>query len=277
MRLVFILLIATQILNAQEYAFQIEFEDNAGNKDSIVVGLDSLATLGIDSIFGEVNIKDIPFSDGLDVRLTDEETTGYHSTYHTKKQIVGLKCYVLEINLKTNNYPIIARWNKDELFEQDPIRKAVFTGIHPGGWWDTEGISNLDRVNLIEMDSVIFTANFTKDIVDESFSYINEENDTISVFWFTFDPPIGGSTENQKNNEQIVLYPNPTHEEVNIINMTNQKIESTSLYTRLGVKRIKKAEIFESIIYLSDLETGLYWLVIEFENSRKIVRKIFKY
>lgn len=55
-----------------EFKFYLAFEDSAGNKDTIWLGYDSSATLGIDTLFGEENIKGIPFNEPFEVRISND-------------------------------------------------------------------------------------------------------------------------------------------------------------------------------------------------------------
>ncbi|HQD34550.1 MAG TPA: hypothetical protein PKU81_03570, partial [Bacteroidales bacterium] len=55
-----------------EFKFYLAFEDSAGNKDTIWLGYDPSATLGIDILFGEENIKGIPFNEPFEVRISND-------------------------------------------------------------------------------------------------------------------------------------------------------------------------------------------------------------
>src|SRR5690554_7600324 len=52
-----------------EFEFQLYFEDAAGNRDTVTLGYDQLATDTINSQFGEVNLLNTPWGNGLDVRI----------------------------------------------------------------------------------------------------------------------------------------------------------------------------------------------------------------
>ncbi|MBL7792650.1 MAG: hypothetical protein JNK77_10025, partial [Saprospiraceae bacterium] len=90
----------------QDLEFVMYFEDSAGYRDSLILGLYSQATLGIDDFLGEENIINQAYQEGLDVRVTDEwikRYTGSGGTYHTKKQIIDQYNEILTIDIKTDN------------------------------------------------------------------------------------------------------------------------------------------------------------------------------
>ena len=72
--LFFCLLVGT---HAQEFAFELIFEDNAGNLDTLMLGYDSLATDSVDAAFGEANVVNEPFKPGLDVRVKRWSTSAW--------------------------------------------------------------------------------------------------------------------------------------------------------------------------------------------------------
>ena len=56
------------LLNAQQFSTQFYFTDTLGNQDTVTVGFNPGATRGVDIAFGEVDMQDVPFSNGLEVR-----------------------------------------------------------------------------------------------------------------------------------------------------------------------------------------------------------------
>lgn len=70
-----VLLIAAYTATAQilepKIKFTLRFEDAIGNKDSVIVGYDSLAAPYIDLDFGEVDLTEVPFDSIFEVRGAD--------------------------------------------------------------------------------------------------------------------------------------------------------------------------------------------------------------
>ncbi len=67
-----IILCLLSAAQGQSFSFQLFFSDAQGNRDTIILGTDDLATDTIDTALGEVNIIGLPIDSGLDIRITDE-------------------------------------------------------------------------------------------------------------------------------------------------------------------------------------------------------------
>lgn len=84
----------------------------------------------------------------------------------------------------------------------------------------------------------------------------------------------GNSIDDEKNNDfdNVLIYPNPVGDRINIkLNGTYPEIKSVQIYTVLG-QLIKEVNLSQSTsIDISDLQTGIYFLVIN--NQRKIFVK----
>src|SRR5690554_7621468 len=120
-----------------EFEFQLYFEDAAGNRDTVTLGYDQLATDTINSQFGEVNLLNTPWGNGLDVRIgnliyhdgawgvTNNTPPIYdfsdsinENTYLTKKKIIEHVCDLqfenasrrVSIQFTSNDFPIVVKW-----------------------------------------------------------------------------------------------------------------------------------------------------------------------
>ncbi|MEO6303153.1 MAG: hypothetical protein ABIP51_08260, partial [Bacteroidia bacterium] len=67
LKIVIIVMASVSAYNAQEFVSQLNFMDALGNKDSIIVGYDPLATDSLDTAFNETDIKNTPINSLLDV------------------------------------------------------------------------------------------------------------------------------------------------------------------------------------------------------------------
>ncbi len=235
------------LLYSQEFSTTIYFSDNVGNTDSIIVGYDPAATDSVDTAFGEVNIIDEPWDTVFDVRITDEmlarnsiNDSDSVGNYHLKKQIVQFNCDSfqshgrLSIDILCKHWPVTAYWDSS-IFNLSCINGSVLTSVPPGGWWDVVGSpSNLGRAELSSKDSVTFSSNY-------SYGYINEDNDTISVFLFVFEDSsfLDMSTESKKIH-RIKVYPNPVKGEQIFLDHDSDEqpvyIELIDLYGRVVYK-----------------------------------------
>ncbi len=192
--LIFLGVIATSNLTyGQEFSFEMYFEDSLGNKDTLIMGYDILATDTIDSIFGEINIVSVPLDSVFGVRITNEWYSGGYETFHTKKQIVSYNCVswpytIVTVDIKTKNWPVTASWD-DTVFYDTCRNGSVFTSVNPGGWWDTGSPSNLDRVQLKHQNQVTFSIQvetYSNGSFNDNYAYSNGIGDTLSVFWVGF-------------------------------------------------------------------------------------------
>ena len=64
----------------------------------------------------------------------------------------------IEIDIKANHGPVTASW--DHLLFIDSCNEgSVFTSVGQSEWWDVGSPSNIDRVNLREINEVRFSSN----------------------------------------------------------------------------------------------------------------------
>lgn len=256
--------LALRFTYAQEFSFSMHFEDAAGNKDTLVLGYDLYGTDSIDNAFGEINIKSQPLNNNFDVRITDElesrsHNPAYASTYHTKKQIIRHPCYpigygypVVYVDIKCTHWPVKASWDST-IFNDSCRIESLITSINPGGWWDVSSISNLSRVLLKDQPQVTFTPNFINNEVFEESSYINGNQDTISVFWIALGGNLIAKINEMgiKNNEYyfnilnnnliINLNDNQTFvEEIEIISISGKAIQSNKKSNNINISQLKK-------------------------------------
>lgn len=270
---------------AQQFSFQMNFVDVAGNTDSIIIGYDVNGTDTIDALFGETNIIGVSLNNTLDVRVSNEwynrtylATSG---SYQTKKQIVSYNCDgfwspIQTIDIRTQHWPVTMTWN-NSLFMDSCRNGSVFTSIKPGGWFDTSSPSDLFKQDLISNNSVTFTSNFSGSY-DENFAYINNNGDTIPVFWQSFidSARLYISTQEISNfKPHFRVYPNPTTEKISIqIPQQFGKENSIEMFSWLGQRVIKTK--MTNDINLSLLESGLYLIIVSNENGHKLSTRILK-
>lgn len=129
------------------------FEDAVGNKDSIIVGYDTLANVQYNPDFGELNIT-APFDSIFEVRATHLDK--YMSDYITSKKIVGgagaylnlPKCYAVErmvFYVQAKYQPFTISWNQ-KVFDNICIKNSFFYTdkarelIDPFAWLELPGL-----------------------------------------------------------------------------------------------------------------------------------------
>ena len=278
--LLFLLILVNYgFLTAQEFSFEIFFEDSAGNQDSIILGYDDAATFGIDSSFGEINIINVPYSAGLDVRVTDEWSNRENSippTFHTKKQIYQEACpnnfLIPVIDIVTDNWPVTATWD-NSLFNDVCRNGSVFTSIHPLGWWDTGSPSDLLRVVLSDVNEVTFTSNYDGDF-NPAYAYINDNGDIIPIYWQTFGDQSIILSISENYETDIKIFPNPTND------FLYYEIDAPELISEINIYDIngRKQNIQDSdnSLDLKILTSGIYFIEFFFKDNRREMRQIIK-
>lgn len=275
-----IILLFSHFANGQEFSFKMYFEDAIGNKDTLEFGYDIKGTDTIDSIFGEINIIETPLDSVFDVRISDAFWNNGNGTFQTKKQIIqnnNCTCFsFITIDFKCNNWPITATWD-NTVFNDVCRNGSVLTSVHPGGWWDTGSPSDLWRAELLNTNQVTYTSNYYSGQFDENYAYVNDQNDTISVFWQAF----GDSTilmvglEEFITNNEINVFPNPAISYTTIqFGNEDLKIENVQVLNINGVSQPIK--VTGKNIDLTKVPTGLYFIQLTPSNGETITRKLIK-
>ena len=274
-----------------EFKFYLAFEDSAGNKDTIWLGYDPSATLGIDTLFGEENIKGIPFNEPFEVRISNEwyfmpydtlpnasDTFSYcsdGSLYHTKTQIYNFNPYSsgtsqIYINILCKNFPIIVRWGNSYNFLSDSLYGTLLTNWFPGGWFDYPG-TMYDQwpTFLRETDTTIFNV--------LPYRYIDANNDTISLLFFAFlskEQLNVGVDQFIPQTKLIEIFPNPFKDKIIITLSSDIDISEINfmVYNSIGQKILYNSNLKNNqiIIDLADEPNGLYYLIIM--DNNKIIR-----
>lgn len=274
-----IVLLFVQLATAQEFSFQMFFEDAAGNKDTLTIGYDPNGTDTIDAQLGEVNIISTPLDSAFDVRITNEwfnrEAYGMPGTFHTKNQIVkkqpcGFITSINSIDILTDNWPVAVHWDST-VFNDSCLNGSLFTSVNPGGWWDTPGFVAV----LAGQSHIVFIPN--EDSFSNSYNYINDSNDTLDVFWQTFGdstlliPSVGEL--NLKN--QVDLFPNPAGRILNYtLNRQGAEIEYVRLFDIAG--KPVQVSMQENSIDLTGVRDGIYFIQFHMSGLPAITRTIIK-
>lgn len=246
------------------------FKDAMGNRDTLTLGYDTAATKLIDAAFGEVNIIGVPLDSVFDVRITDESIWGgqQQGTFHTKKQITYYDCdspsYNLQsIDIKAKYWPVTTTWNKS-IFN-DSCKDWSYFSSFAG---DLGGPSNLGMAMLVNKDSVTFTSN-----ADAGwggfFSYINNTNDTISVFLQSFADSITAiqSVKELPKIKGIKVFPNPATNSISISLDQSFGVSTTiCLYNMYGRHVLSTSQ--KENIDVTNLPSGLYLVRVSDKYGR---------
>jgi hypothetical protein len=253
------------------------FEDAIGNQDTLTLGYDLNGTDTIDSIFGEININDVPLDSSFDVRISN--FLWAEGDFQIKKQIVNNNCpwfNHISIEFSCNNWPVTASWD-ESLFTDSCRNGSVLTSVHPGFWWDNNGPSDLYIQELSLTDQVTFSSNTSTDGLDEYYNYVTDQLDTISVFWFAFADSTLLSTSiiEIPNNVGISVYPNPASELIQIkLFNENEMIKDVQLFDFSGKEL--KAVFIDDNLNISHLKNGIYIIQVQASSGFMYNTKIIK-
>ena len=268
----------------QEFSFQMNFVDAVGNKDSLVIGYDVNGTANIDAAFGETNIIGTPLNPTFDVRISNEwfnrNFLATNGTYHTKKQIIHNDCSswfaIQSIDIKAKHWPVTASWD-NSLFNSTCRNGSVFTSVNPGGWWNSGSPSDLWRLEFLAYNAATFTSNYSGGY-NRHFAYINNNADTISVFWQAFADSsllVLSVKDVSVTNQELKVFPNPATEKISIQVPTNfgfvNKIE---IFSSLG--QLVKTTNKSNDIDFSQFEKGIYLVIVTNDNGNKLWTRTVK-
>lgn len=144
----FIIIFQSISTSGQDFLTELIFEDALGNYDTLEVGYDQSATVGVDTFLGEENIIMVPRDSIFDVRSSNEpirRNQGLVGTFHTKRQIIPNPCSlpnepdtlsgtVISIDVMAKYWPVKMYWNND--FLNDCVDSSWITNMLPSSWCD---------------------------------------------------------------------------------------------------------------------------------------------
>lgn len=261
----------------EEFSFELSFEDALGNKDTVVVGYDENATFGIDGSFGEQDISGTPWNTVFDVRVSERLSVqnglapSPPPNIHTKKQIIPKSCTIgldfgITLNIVAENYPIIVRWNSNDF--NPPADSCRLGSLFTTYDYYQDDVGSGFAFMADQDSMLLFEDPFYPDYDDNGID--------VNLYWVSFakkEPVANTMFENSKIKEFFV-YPNPTTGIIKIDYEMNDTFNPKS-YQILSIEGVEvfSGTINSSLIDLSRLDSGLYILIVKF-NNQYIKRKI---
>jgi len=124
----FLCLIVSSVGIAQEeFSFQLFFEDDSGNKDTLRLGFDPLATDSIDGSFGEVNLMNQAWDTVFEVRAgqMDFSTSVLSPKTMSKKAIAKKHTFGSSIYVAINKQASGIQMSWDNLVFNDSLVKGT--------------------------------------------------------------------------------------------------------------------------------------------------------
>ena len=285
--LIFFLLFSPLIgLSQPEFSFDLYFEDALGNRDTITLGYDPLATDGIDTFFGEENIISQPWDSILDVRIGDKSYSlnnwSTENTYLSKKQIISSYCENsiisgrISIQFYAKNNPIKINWNST-FFEDSCKSRTIFYGHQSLIEFDVAGV-----VSPVLYGDSLFIKSYSYDISiqpEEFWVYHTitnpeyqikkystlEKNIGVLQFLFQKDNPLSLKPISIID---FNVYPNPVRAggEITVPVGNNYKL------TDLSGKILQQGLIEENKINIHNVVNGTYFLHVSNGNNNYITK-----
>lgn len=230
--ILFIFVVSNCFAQTPEFEFPLYFEDAAGNKDTITLGYDALATDSIDTIFGEINTLNQPWSDStFEVRITDKMIhtlwgDPMYETFRTKKQIIEKQCgkswgywHSIDIDIKNAVFPVNITYN-DAIANNSCIYGSRLGVLDENIAWD------MGFYGYIMGQSYVMS-------IDTSYlSYQDIDGKSIYSFWIRFGDSTLLTLGNTYNlaSDETVIYPNPFTDNFTISSTpSSNNIEITDL------------------------------------------------
>jgi len=277
-----ILLLFANIFIGQEFITTIYIENSIGEKDSVQIGYDPLATIGVDTVFGEIDITSNQFSGSLEARVGQINLNDFDCgennlidnpqfiSYLSKIDITPSNCegwvnFIPFTTLLVNNknFPLKITWSH-QAFQNDCLDGSFISDWHPGLWFDAScGGEVLPQVYMKEFGDTIVSARTGIYLVDNFL-------DTLSMFHITLAPQSLLNNVKEDELSQINLFPNPTSGIVNIESLGALKINVFDHSGRLIVRS-------EDEIGLTDKPNGIYIIQLTDKNGNRVIKKVVKY
>jgi len=257
---IFVISYLFNIVKGQDFTIRLFVTDSNNRKDTIELGLNYFATMGIDSFFGEQDIYGQPW-DSLDMRIIQRDSLYHHclrTTHWLNDSNIPELYFPINSDLKNDFRPLSGAFGTINLNFEILIKSTTppivittdFSGI---SWNMYEGWSVLHLLDLncntVETRSIYFT---------QLNDTIYTSNDTLTTLVAEFQHEV---SVDKNNWYDIKIFPNPTQTE--IIVQANIPIY-LKLYDIFG-KKIKECK--GGNMDIKELNKGLYFISVFDENG----------
>ena len=289
-----IFLSSTILLNAQQFNTQFYFTDTLLNKDTVTVGFDPLAQIGVDSIYGEIDLKEVPFGNDFEVRVgqLDHQDLGcfpydplsIHNIDNDQSGLViimgeksiggmscdngnltGLNTFNATFFVKNTELPLKINWD-NQAFMETCISSSFLTDWHPGLWFDASCGQNPFVEEISEIPELWINEPTNIQIVDRS-------GDTLSMIHLGWRSGLISSTETQ-NLPTFKTFPNPAQDHLTI-QFSDAKNRPWELINVNG-QVVQNGEVTTAseTIEFQQLPVGVYFLRVDGFQMERVVMGI---
>lgn len=268
---------------AQEFSTRLVFSNPIGQSDTLIVGTDNKASMGIDPEFNEINIKASSFN-AFEVRAANYNwCTAFPepgilisdpSQFNTKKIINPPHCegyswnqFPFVIYIRNAEWPISIDWIQED-FSNPCHAHSLITDWQPNGWWDAVwGPEHMLSTSL--PDSSHTSYDYT------THSCLSEQGDTLHMLFMIMTHPGAftlGIEAHQMAPAPLQLYPNPAHNHIviDIAESNKQKPATLRIFDFIGRQvhqQNTKPGAKNCSIQVHDWPAGMYSVQMISQNS----------
>lgn len=285
----------------------IYFEDAVGNKDTITVGFDTLATGDYNPDFGELDIT-TPFDSVFEVRAAHIDDFGWgNGSFALSKKVIGFSenyvnfptCYsgsTILLFVWAKHMPIKVSWEKSIFFESC-LKATFFTPdrmyqmINPWDWFDMPSIryACTTKTDIFEIFlgkkykspmEIPYIAKRKIEGSPNSIDSIYGISIDFSADW-AFSPCSLVSTDEESAvfDNQTEIFPNPAFDALNIRNKDKAVATNISVYDQSGkaiYHVINNHNVSEQQFDVQQFDVGVYYIVQRMKHGEIRVNKWVK-
>ncbi len=251
------------LLYSQQFSVYIFAEDAIGNRDTIVVGFNENATIGIDTIFGENNIYGQELND-LDLRVIQRDSINHNCLYNHVNEPVY---YPENIDSKIDIHGQIPQHMNGTM---DALFEFQLNSLYPPIIISCTFIDYMYSVNSYSYFPFYTLLDKYCNLVEEK--YISSNNDSIfmiadTISYIKLDIQQLISIKEFDNHNQIKIYPNPASDIINIsVDKSIKEKVSISIYNINGtlIKSLPANYPNKTIsISTKDFAPGIYFCEVK--------------
>ncbi len=258
----------------EEFSFELYFEDALGNKDTLVLGYDPLATDSIDVAFGEVNIVNQPWDSVFEARALNLTWNSnglvFDSIINSSKKQISKHSSDIIIGVKTSNISdVTMTWNNQDFNYQSLHNYSYFS-------FPNDVVTPPNFIFLNDNQEYTMCANGFCDLAE-----LNIDSETIHYFMLNFsDTNVLSSRELFFNKNQII-FPNPINKcanngEISIIGLKVNEIVKAIIYDEMGkvILNIDANGLENGKLDVSTLSSGLYFIQLINGSNSEVIKLI---
>ncbi len=281
------------------FSTTIWVEDAIGNRDSVVVGFDSLASGDVEIQYGEIEIFE-PFDSILEVRAGTADP--FYIGKELSKTIIGgsekiwfspYDCWdggtVAYIYIWAKHQPVTVFWDKQQIRDNYCVGGALLSNhnnyitVDPYTWGLFPDEKNYC---MAVMDSFIINTSVDSVPPNSNTIDINKEVEGLgfqniygvnfysqALYRWTPRSYWVNTTSIETSNEPAFVVPNPAKDIIHIRPFSISKNRVYTIFDTCGTK-VKSGFMLETELSVANLKNGLYFLRIE-ENGELI--KVLKF